>query len=181
MDAPDPAQERLRFPIGRFAVVSDPTPADRRRWRDAIAATPADLRRVVADLSETQRSTPYRPGGWTVRQVVHHIPDSHMNAYVRFKLALTEDEPTIRPYDEAAWARMPDGDHADLEPSLRLLESLHVRWVQVIDAVAADEWRRTLIHPEVGPVDLDEMLQSYAWHGAHHIAHIAHLRERRKW
>lgn len=181
VDAPDPALEALRFPIGPFRPVAPSEAGDRRGWRDAIADTPTDLRRAVEGLSDEQLSTPYRPGGWTVRQVVHHVPDSHMNAYIRFKLALTEDRPTIKPYDEAAWARLADGDHDDLETSLRLLELVHTRWIRVIDAVAPDEWSRELMHPEMGPLDLDALLQMYAWHGPHHVAHIVRLRERNAW
>lgn len=172
----------LRYPVGRFdcdATISD---ADRPRLIGEIAETPGALRSAVAGLSRDQLETRYRPGGWTVKQVVHHVPDSHLNAYTRFKLALTEDEPTIKPYDEAAWAELPDSQKVPIDVSLDLLDSLHVRWVTLLRAMDAADFRRGLRHPEHGRVlTLDQMLALYAWHGRHHVAHITALRKREGW
>lgn len=173
--------EHLRYPTGRFTPVHPSTAEQRRRWRDVVADTPAALREAVSGLDGAQLDTPYRPGGWTVRQVVHHVPDSHLNAYVRFKLGLTEDAPTIKPYDEAAWAELADGRDADIETSLVLLERLHTRWVRVLDAMDDDDFDRPIVHPEIGQITLDTLLQIYAWHGPHHVAHVMGLRERRGW
>ena len=146
-----------------------------------IADTPANLRASVAGLSAEQLDTPYRPGGWTVRQVVHHVPDSHMNSYVRFRLALTEDEPTIKPYDESRWAELADSRTARIETSLALLESLHERWVLLLRSLSPADFRRQFRHPELGVVSLEKNLALYAWHGRHHVAHITSLRERMGW
>ena len=181
MDSTSPELEGLRFPLGRFTPVADPSASDRRGWRDAIARTAAALRAAVAGLSREQLDTPYRPGGWTVCQLVHHVPDSHMNALVRFKLALTEDAPTIKPYEEARWAELADGVDPDIETSLVLLERLHVRWIRIIDSLDDSDWDRPLVHPEIGRIDLDTLLQIYGWHGPHHVAHVTRLRERNQW
>jgi hypothetical protein len=173
--------EGLRFPTGRFVRVEASDAAMRAAWRDVVAETPARLRAAVSGLTDAQLDTPYRPGGWTVRQLVHHVPDSHLNAYVRFKLGLTEDGPAIKPYDEAAWARLADGVHADIETSLVLLESVHTRWVRILDAMSVADFQRPLLHPEIGTVTLDTMLQIYAWHGPHHVAHVTGLKEREGW
>jgi len=173
--------EDLRYPIGKFRADSEVTDAKRRQWIEEIAATPAALRAAVAGLSDTRLDTPYRPGGWTVRQVAHHLPDSHLNAYVRFKLALTEAEPTVKTYDEAAWAELADGRTAPVELSLALLDSLHRRWVLVLRSLSPGDFARTFRHPEWGTVTLDWYLQQYAWHGRHHVAHVASLRERMGW
>jgi hypothetical protein len=170
-----------RYPAGRFTPIRDSTPADRARWIDEIRTAPAAIRRAVEGLDDPQLDTPYRDGGWTVRQVVHHLPDSHLNAYTRFRLALTESEPTIRPYDEARWAELEDARTAPVEPSLRLLEALHDRWTRLLDSLPEEAWSRTLHHPESGVLDLDRLLQLYAWHGRHHVAHVTTLRERRGW
>ena len=176
------ASNDLRFPIGTFRRPAEPLDeAQRRRAIDAIAATPANLRAAVAGLSDTQLDTPYRPGGWTVRQVAHHVVDSHINAYVRFKLALTEDEPTIKPYDEARWAELPDARETPIETSLVLLERLHDRWVRLLRAMSADDFGRRLRHPEMGLLRLDQVLALYEWHGKHHVAHVRSLRERMGW
>jgi hypothetical protein len=135
----------------------------------------------VRGLDEGQLRTPYRPDGWSVRQVVHHIPDSHMNAFVRFKLALTEEAPTIKPYDEAAWANVADTARTPIDVSLTLLDALHARWVILLEALAPADFSRRLFHPEQGPIDLEWMLQQYAWHGHHHIAQIAGLKQREGW
>ncbi|PYR62116.1 MAG: putative metal-dependent hydrolase [Acidobacteria bacterium] len=136
-------------------------------------------RRRAAPTS--QFDTPYRPDGWTVRQVVHHVPDSHLNAYCRFKLALTEDNPRIKPYDEAAWAKLADTERTPVETSLALLDSLHQRWVTLLESMKPEEFARTLQHPEAGEMTLDKVLQLYTWHGRHHVAHITSLRQREGW
>lgn len=171
----------LRYPVGPFVAEADSTPEQRRRWRDVVAATPARLREAVRGLDDEQLATRYRSDGWTVRQVVHHVFDSHVNAYMRFKLGLTEEFPTIRTYDEAAWAELADGTHVDVETSLVLLENLHTRWVRIIDAMGDADFARPLDHPEIGDITLDTLLQLYAWHGPHHVAHITSLRERKGW
>jgi uncharacterized damage-inducible protein DinB len=171
----------LRYPIGKRERIENVTESQRRAFIDAIAETPAKLRAAVAGLNDKQLDTPYRPGGWTVRQVVHHLPDSHLNSFVRFKLALTEDAPTIKPYDEARWAELPDSK-APVEVSLSLLEDLHKRWILLLNALTPADWKRTLRHPEhPGLMTLDDNLQIYAWHGRHHVAHITALRERNGW
>lgn len=171
----------LSFPIGKFHFDGAMTADQKRSALDDIANTPANVRLAVQGLSEAQLDTPYRPEGWTVRQVVHHVPDSHMNAYIRFKLALTEDEPTIRPYREDLWAKLPDNTITPVEVSLQLLAALHSRWVDLVGAMKPAEFARTLNHPERGVLSLDQMLAMYAWHSEHHLAHITALRERMKW
>src|SRR6202142_1370923 len=149
----------LRYPIGKPERPDHLTDDQRREFIDAIAVAPAKLRAAVAGLTQQQLDTPYRPGGWTVRQVVHHLPDSHMNAYVRMKLALTEDEPTIKTYDEARWAELPDGKSSPSEPSLAILESLHKRWVLLLKSLAPPDWARKLRHPDhEKPMSLDDSL-----------------------
>ena len=148
---------------------------------DAIAATPANLRSAVRGLSEAQLDTPYRLGGWTVRQVVHHVPDSHSNAYTRFKLTLTEDVPTIKPYDEGAWAKLDDTRTTPIETSLAMMDALHDRWVRLLRSLGPADFARTLNHPENGIMNLDQLLALYAWHGAHHVAHITNLRRQNNW
>ncbi len=171
----------LRYPIGPFEWQGPNTEDQRRRFADQIEETPARLRAAVEGLSAAQLDTPYRPGGWTVRQVVHHIPDSHLNAYTRFKLALTEDEPVIKPYNEGAWAELPEARTAPIEISLPLLESLHRRWVLMLRELSATDFERSFQHPELGRMTLDKTLALYAWHGRHHVAHITSLRERMGW
>jgi uncharacterized damage-inducible protein DinB len=170
----------LRYPAGRFTPVT-PSDAVRQAAIEELAALPQRMRDGVAGLNDTQLDTPYRDGGWTVRQVVHHVPDSHMNAYIRFKLALTEDSPTIKAYDEAAWALIADSVETPIETSLTMLEALHRRWVILLESMQEPDFRRPLVHPERGPVTNDWLLQVYAWHGAHHVAHITGLREREGW
>ena len=169
------------YPIGRFSFPGSSTPAQRRQWIDEIAEAPARLRAAVAGLSPEQLDTPYRPAGWTVRHVVHHLPDSHINSYVRFKLALTEEEPTIKPYDEALWAELADTRATPVEVSLTLLDSLHGRWVPLLRSLSETDFARQFRHPELGIVRLDRNLALYAWHGRHHVAHITSLRERMGW
>jgi len=170
----------LRYPIGP-ADMRTPLEAGERAQRiDAIAATPALLRQAVAGLSDEQLDTPYRPGGWTVRQTVHHVADSHMNAFVRFRLGLTEENPTIKPYDEKSWAELPDM-RLPIEVSLQLLDGLHERWSYMLRAQPGAAFERRIFHPENGPMTLDAMLSLYAWHGKHHTAHITALRQRQGW
>jgi uncharacterized damage-inducible protein DinB len=171
----------LRYPIGKFAYEGPLTKDQERASLDDIAQTPANLRAAVRGLSETQLDTPYRPDGWTVREVVHHVPDSHLNSYVRFKLALTENEPTIKPYAEDRWAQLADTRATPIEVSLTLLESLHDRWVRLLRSLTPEEWKRTFRHPDMGPMTLEKTLALYAWHGRHHVAHITALRERSGW
>ncbi len=171
----------LRYPVGQFEFDGHLSEDQRRLLIDEIADAPAKLRAAVAGLTPEQIETPYRPGGWTVRQVVHHIPDSHLNSYVRFKLALTEEEPTIKPYDEAAWSELEDVRTAPLETSLTLLDVLHQRWVLLLRSLNDTDFARTFRHPELGVVSLEKNVALYAWHGRHHIAHITGLRERMGW
>jgi uncharacterized damage-inducible protein DinB len=170
-----------RYPIGKFSFDGSLTEQQKSRLLDDVEQTPARLRAAVQGLSERQLDTPYRDGGWTVRQVVHHVPDSHMNSYVRFKLALTEDEPTIRPYMENLWAELPEAKTAPVELSLALLESLHKRWNLTLRGIRPDQWNRTFRHPEMGTMNLEKALALYAWHGHHHVAHVTALREKMGW
>ncbi len=170
-----------RYPIGKFEKPAPLDEAGRRRAIDTIAAAPARARAAVAGLSDAQLDTPYRVNGWTVRQVVHHLPDSHMNSYVRFRLALTEEEPTIRPYHEDRWAELPDAKRAPVALSLDILDALHARWVRMLGAMTPADFARTLRHPESGLWTLDGLLALYAWHGDHHIAQITSLRDRERW
>jgi len=171
----------LRYPIGKFTFDGPTTPEQRLELLNQIEQAPGRLRTAVKGLSDQQLDTPYRPEGWTVRQVVHHVPDSHLNAYVRFKLALTEDEPTIKPYAEDRWAQLADTQATPVEVSLTLLDSLHDRWVRLMRSFNPDDWKRTFHHPERGVVSLEMNLAMYAWHGRHHVAHITSLRERNGW
>jgi uncharacterized damage-inducible protein DinB len=170
-----------RYPVGKFQRQEKLTSAERRALIDQIVAAPARMREAVAGLDERQLATPYREGGWTVRQVVHHVPDSHLNAYIRFKLALTEEMPTIKPYDQAQWAELADARESPVETSLKLLESLHDRWVRLLRSMSDADFSRRLMHPENGPMTLDNVLALYGWHGQHHTAHITSLRQRKGW
>jgi uncharacterized damage-inducible protein DinB len=170
-----------RYPVGKFERRDALTPDERTKTIAEIVEAPARMRKAIGGLTDSQLDTPYREGGWTVRQVVHHVPDSHVNAYTRFKLALTEEHPTIRPYDEAKWAELSDSRDTPIETSLTLLESLHDRWTRLLRAMSADDYRRTLNHPDSGVMSLDAVLGLYAWHGRHHVAHITSLRERMGW
>ena len=170
----------LRYPVGKFSYGGPPTPEQKRQFLDDIEQTPARLRAVVRGLSDQQLDTPYRDGGWTVRQVVHHVPDSHLNSYVRFKLALTEDERTIKTYMEDRWAELPDS-RQPIENSLAMLESLHRRWMVVLRNLSDADWKRTFRHPELGAMTLEKTLALYSWHGRHHVAHVTSLRERLGW
>jgi hypothetical protein len=171
----------LRFPIGKFHYDGPFTDSQKEEALHNIAETPANLRKAVKGLSDAQLDTPYRLGGWTVRQVVHHVPDSHLNSYVRFKLALTEDDPTIKPYAEDRWAELSDSASTPVEVSLTLLDSLHDRWMRLLRSLSAEDWKRTFRHPELGSITLEKNLGIYSWHGRHHVAHITSLREREGW
>jgi len=176
MDTPD-----LRYPVGKFKFPDTVSVDERHKFIEEIAQTPDRLRAAISGLSDSQLDTPYRPDGWTVRQVVHHVPDSHLHSYSRFKYALTEDEPTIKAYPEDRWAELPDGRSGPPGVSLMLLESLHSRWVALLRSLTEAEWKRTFRHPEMGVVRLDQNAALYAWHGRHHVAHITGLRERMGW
>ncbi len=178
----DSLSETLKYPTGRFSSLKRPLSTQERAERiDAIRALPVAIRAAVAGLSDAQLDTPYREGGWTLRQVVHHVVDSHTNAYIRFKLAVTEDTPTIRPYQEKLWAELPDARTLPVEVSLAILDTLHTRWVAFLSALEQEQFRRALRHPDSGDFTVDSMLELYAWHGAHHVAHITGLRTRRAW
>jgi DinB superfamily len=171
----------LRYPIGKFERPENVSDDQRRQFIDQIAEAPARLSAAVAGLTPEQLATPYRPGGWMVGQLVHHIADSHMNAYVRFRLALTEDEPTVKTYEEARWAELADAKAPPIEPSLALVENLHKRWVMLLRSLTPVEWSRKFRHPELGALSLNQNLALYAWHGRHHVTHITSLRQRNGW
>jgi len=168
----------LRYPVGKFAPLAEYTPESRKACIAEIAALPGRLRAAVAGLTAEDLLQPYRDGGWSVAQVVHHLADSHMNSYIRFKLAATADNPTVVGYDEAAWARFPDAVSTDLSQSLAIIDAVHGRWVTFLESMAADAFARTFNHSVNGPVTLDKALALYSWHGRHHLAHITGLRAR---
>jgi hypothetical protein len=174
--------EDLRYPIGKFRHEGVIAKETREQWISEIAQLPAALVEAVVDLREEQLDTPYRPEGWTVRQVAHHLPDSHMNSWIRFKLALTEQNPTIRPYEEQLWAELPDAKEAPVAPSIALLQSLHDRWATLLRGMGEDDFGKTFYHPGSNETfRLDEVLGMYAWHGRHHVAQIQSLRNRMGW
>jgi uncharacterized damage-inducible protein DinB len=170
-----------RYPVGTFKKQDTTSESERLALIQRLAEAPALLRHAVTGLSDQQLDTPYREGGWTVRQVTHHLADSHMNAYIRCKLLMTEPHPTIRPYDQDRWAKLHDASTNPIEVSLVLLESLHSRWVAFLMALAPADFSKTLNHPESGTMKLDDVLQLYAWHGRHHTAQITALKERMGW
>jgi uncharacterized damage-inducible protein DinB len=170
-----------QYPIGKFTFDPDVTPEKRKSCIEDIAAAPALFRKAVARLNDPQLDTPYRIGGWTVRQVIHHMADSHLNNLVRFRLALTEDEPAITGYDPAKWAEIPDAKTGPVDVSLNLLAAIHVRWVLLMKLMAPTDFARTFRRPDGQVVTLDRALQTYAWHGKHHAAQITTLRERMSW
>jgi DinB superfamily len=170
-----------RYPIGEFKFTGPVSEAQRQKFMEEIEQAPEALRAAIRGLTREQIETPYRDGGWTVRQVVHHVPESHMNAYIRFKLALTEDEPTIKPYLEDRWAKLDDVASTPLEVSLSLLDSLHRRWAILLRSLKPADWKRNFHHPEMGVVSLEKSLSLYAWHGRHHVAHVTQLRKRMGW
>jgi uncharacterized damage-inducible protein DinB len=176
----------LQYPVGKFSWNRSgegllATEAEREEWIASIEETPTRLWAAVTGLTDTQLDSPYRPGGWTVRQLVHHFADSHMNAYTRFRLALTETVPTIKPYDEKLWAELSDARTAPVDLSLTLLETLHQRWILLLRSRQPEDFARKLNHPELGQVTLEKYLALYAWHGKHHVAHITNLRQRSGW
>jgi uncharacterized damage-inducible protein DinB len=170
-----------RYPVGTFEMPAPVTASRRQQAIDELAATPAKLRAAAKGLSDSQLDTPYREGGWTVRQVVHHVPDSHLNAYVRLKLALTEEKPTIKPYDQEAWANLADSKSTPIEISLTLLSTVHDRWDRLWRSMKQEQFARVLIHPEYGERSVDWLLFLYEWHGRHHTAHITELRKQKGW
>ena len=171
----------LSYPIGKFDFTQTVAAEARPQLIEEIAAAPGWFRNAVHGLDDSQLDTPYRPGGWTVRQLIHHVADSHITSYTRFRLALTEDQPAVKGYDQDKWAELPDAKTAPVEPSLRILESLHARWVTLLRSMSAGDFERAFVHSELGPVRLDTSLSLYAWHGRHHSAHITGLRERMGW
>ena len=171
----------LRYPIGQYEAKTSLTPDERAKTISQIAEAPKLMRDAVSGLSGGQLDTPYRPGGWTVRQLAHHVPDSHMNAYVRLKLALTENEPTVKPYEEGLWAGLADSRETPVEVSIALLEFLHLRWNFLLRSLQPEHFSRRLRHPAVGLMTVDNLVHQYAWHGRHHAAHITSLRQREGW
>ena len=171
----------LRYPIGPCPNTTSLSQEERDENIAAIEAMPRALRDAVRGLDDRQLDTPYRDGGWTVRQLVHHIADSHMNAYTRFKLALTEENPTIRPYEEQLWAELPEARSAPIDVSLSLLDALHARWSMVLRALGPAECARPYVHPANGPGTVDSLLAIYGWHSRHHVAHVTRLRDREGW
>ena len=170
-----------RYPVGKFNGQPPANQLEREKFIKDIEETPSRLKAAIQGLSDRQLDTPYRDGGWTVRQVVHHVPDSHMNSYIRFKLAMTEQEPTIKPYLEDRWAELPDSQLTPIDVSLTLLDSLHKRWTLLLRSFQPADWTRTFRHPEMGLLTLDQTLALYSWHGRHHVAHITTLRDRMGW
>lgn len=168
----DPDLERLRYPVGRLQSRTGLTAADRARMIDTIADFPAQFRAAAAALDEAGLDTPYRPGGWTKRQVVHHVVDSHVNAFIRCQFALAQDEPAIVAYDEKAWSELPYARTAPIEDSLRILDALHARWAATLRLVEDAQWARAIIHPDNGRMTLDDLLQMYEWHCRHHLGHL---------
>ena len=173
--------EKLKYPVGRYVAPETISADQRAAWIEELAKLPAKLSAAVTGLSDAQLDTPYRPGGWTVRQVAHHLPDSHMNSYTRFRLAVTENSPLIRPYDEAAWAELSDAKTAPVNLSLVLLEGLHARFVLLLKSLHEADFAKTFRHPEMGEKRLDWTLGLYAWHSLHHVAQITALRGRQGW
>lgn len=173
--------ETLRYPIGKYDRSQPLTAESLQAALNSIATHPGELRAAVVTLSDEQLDTPYRPGGWSLRQTIHHLADSHMNAYIRCKLALTEENPTIKPYEEARWSELTDAREGNVEMSLNLLNALHDRWVTCLDSLTPEQWKRTFNHPESGVTPLDMAAHLYAWHGQHHLTQIKNLRERMEW
>ena len=171
----------LKYPIGRFDR-QQPLPAGGVAILiDSLRGVPTEMREAVKDLSDEQIDTPYRDGGWTVRQVVHHVPESHMNAYIRMKWGLTEDKPTIKTYNEKAWSALPEAHTTPIDVSLDLLSAIHARWDFLLKSMTAEDFERTILHPEWGEISLTTLLQLYEWHGRHHVAHVTQLRNRSGW
>lgn len=175
------SDDSLRYPIGGPRKAESFTPQERSAAIEGIRQLPQSLRSAVAALSENQLETPYRPGGWTVRQLVHHVADSHMNAYTRVRLALTEDSPTISAYQENRWAELEDARAVAVSTSLDLLQALHVRWVRLFSSLDEQQWKRPYLHPENGPQTVEQTVILYDWHGRHHTAHVTQLSSRMGW
>ncbi len=173
--------EDLKYPVGKFNKDEPITTNRRKELIGEIEELPAKLRQAVESMNDIQLDTPYRPGGWTVRQVVHHLVDSHLNAYIRIKLGATETQPTIKPYEEKLWAELPDGKHGPIDMSLTLLDALHYRWTVFLRQLQPGDFDRTINHPVSGVMSLNVMVGLYAWHGRHHLAHITGLKKREKW
>ena len=172
----------LRYPLGKYRPVNDPSDQQLNDYIGDIAALPEQLRRAVEGLEKVQLLTPYRPGGWTVKQLVHHIGDSHLNSIIRFKWTLTEDNPTIKAYSQVDWAETPDVPSTSVETNLRFIEALHKKWVSLLGSLSTADWKKTFVHPETGKqISLSWLVGLYAWHGKHHVAHIVKLRERKGW
>lgn len=172
---------KLRYPIGKYAAPKEISTEQIKSYIKTIEDTPAKFRDAIDGLNEEQLDTPYRPDGWTIRQVIHHVPDSHINSYVRFKLGLTENNPTIKTYDEAKWAELDDSRETPVEVSLTLLDSLHKRWADLLRSMSEKDFQRTINHPEHGKMKLDKLLALYDWHCKHHLTHITNLRKRMGW
>ena len=173
--------EELRFPVGKFELPRTVTPEMRAKFIQTIEQLPPNLKEAVEDLSDEQLNTTYRPGGWTLRQVVHHIADSHLNSFCRFKLGLSEDAPTIKTYDEASWAEMADSKDAPVELSLSIIDGLHARWTRLLKSMSDADFEKKVNHPERGPMNLNELLALYDWHNCHHTAHITKTKEINGW
>lgn len=174
--------EKLRYPIGKFSFNAKADEKEIKKWIEEIEQLPFNARESVKGLNEEQKNTSYRKDGWTVKQVIHHLADSHINAYCRIKLALTENHPTIKPYEETLWAEMDDAKNLPVEISLKLLEALHIRWVHLLKKLSASDFEKTVYHPESGrDMSVKFLIHLYSWHGKHHCAHITSLRERMKW
>jgi hypothetical protein len=180
-NAAEALDPQLQYPIGKFTYEGPASQEQRNAWITQLAALPAAMEAAVAGFNDEQLDTPYRPGGWTVRQVVHHTADSHMNAYIRLHWALTEDAPLIKAYDEKAWAELPDARTAPPSVSLEILKALHRRWVLLLEALEERHWQREFRHPQYGGFSVERMLALYAWHGRHHTAHITTLRQKMGW
>ncbi|MEO7314455.1 MAG: YfiT family bacillithiol transferase [Ginsengibacter sp.] len=178
--------ENIRYPIGR----QEDQPISKEDFTESVKSSllidikmlPTSLEMAILNLDADQLNTPYRPDGWTLNQLVHHVADSHMNAYVRFKLGLTENEPVIKPYDQDSWALLDDPNTVPINVSLTLLHALHTRWYTLMKSMTEEQWQRTIFHPEMKkPITLWELLKTYAWHGKHHVAQITSLRNRLNW
>ena len=174
--------EKLKYPIGRLDRNQEHTPINRKMWIKTIKRLPKKLNKLTKGLSKEQLATPYRPDGWTVRQVVNHLADSHVNSYIRFRWALTEDTPIIKAYDEKSWAELSDAKNGDIKDSITILKGIHARWVNLLEDMSESDFQKELAHPEwKNNLSLSFMLSLYAWHCDHHLAHIKHLIKREGW
>lgn len=178
---PEPAPVDLRYPVGKWEKKGPLTHDEREKFIESVAATPERFKKAVTGLNDNQLNTPYRPGGWTVRQTIHHVADSHMNAFIRMRLGVTEVEPTVKPYDEKMWAELIDSRTAPVDDSLTIIDSVHHRWVMMMRGMREIDFMRSIVHPENGKMTLDDVLALYEWHGRHHSGHITALRQRAGW